>query len=153
VCWVTQEEAFASTSTFRLALNPIHLLNLLPLANGKADPNPPKASEVDILTGALSYGLAASGGYSAGATAVVDHQRLSGAGYCYSASMPAMLASSGIVSLSLLLHEPSRIASLRANIVAFKQALVSFPFLFFFLFFPFTPFYSFPLPLLVCAPL
>ena len=39
--------------------------------------------EVDILVVTLEYGLASVGGLCLGSTEVVDHQRLSGAGYCF----------------------------------------------------------------------
>lgn len=83
-----------------------------------------KSSDVDILTGSLSTSFASAGGYCTGSTAVADHQRLSGAGYCFSASMPAMLAASGVEALTILQAEPQRIQKLRENILAFRKGLV-----------------------------
>ena len=42
------------------------------------------------------------GGFSTGAFDIVDHQRLSGAGYCFSASLPPYLSQASIVALQLV---------------------------------------------------
>ena len=38
------------------------------------------------------YSLASIGGFCSGEREIVDHQRLSGLGYCFSASLPPYLA-------------------------------------------------------------
>lgn len=48
--------------------------------------------DVDIIVGSLANSLGSSGGFCTGATEIVDHQRLSGLAYCFSASLPALLA-------------------------------------------------------------
>lgn len=49
-------------------------------------------SDVDMILGSLGHSFAACGGFCAGPVAIVDHQRLSGQAYCFSASMPALLS-------------------------------------------------------------
>ena len=42
------------------------------------------------------------GGFCAGSREIVDHQRLSGLGYCFSASLPPYLATAAIGALDIL---------------------------------------------------
>ena len=63
------------------------------------------------MTGAL----ASSGGFCCGTKEVVEHQRLSGQAYTFSASLPAMLAVAAIEGLSILQKEPSILVRLREN--------------------------------------
>jgi serine palmitoyltransferase len=49
--------------------------------------------DVEILAGSLGHAVGSIGGFCAGARDMVDHQRLSGLGYCFSASLPPYLAS------------------------------------------------------------
>lgn len=73
--------------------------------------------------------LGSSGGFCAGSKPVVDHQRLSGSSYCFSAAMPAMLAISSIKALDLLSMEgEERLGRLRANIKSFRKHFNSYPF-------------------------
>lgn len=57
---------------------------------------------VEIITIALDASMASVGGLCVGSHEVVDHQRLSGAGYCFSASAPPFLAMAGLSSLKRL---------------------------------------------------
>mmetsp|Transcript_10809 Transcript_10809/g.28361 ORF Transcript_10809/g.28361 Transcript_10809/m.28361 type:complete len:338 (+) Transcript_10809:137-1150(+) len=45
-------------------------------------------SDIDILCASMSCAMGTVGGFCAGSRLVVDHQRLSGSGYCFSASLP-----------------------------------------------------------------
>ena len=53
-------------------------------------------SEVDLLMGTLEGSAGCAGGFCVGTKFVVEHQRLSGLGYCFSASLPPMLAAASI---------------------------------------------------------
>ena len=46
---------------------------------------------VEVVTFSLEHALGSVGGVTIGSEEVVDHQRLSGAGYCFSASAPPFL--------------------------------------------------------------
>lgn len=83
--------------------------------------------KIDILTGSLSTCLGAAGGFCLGATHVTDHQRLSGQGYCFSASMPAMLAASGIEAIKILENNPSTLSTLRENTKLFRKLASEIP--------------------------
>ncbi|VUZ48138.1 unnamed protein product [Hymenolepis diminuta] len=60
---------------------------------------------VDVITGSLENAIGVCGGFCAGSHFVVDHQRLSGQGYCFSASLPPMLAAGAQVAIETLAAE------------------------------------------------
>mmetsp|Transcript_4249 Transcript_4249/g.8910 ORF Transcript_4249/g.8910 Transcript_4249/m.8910 type:complete len:623 (-) Transcript_4249:113-1981(-) len=62
----------------------------------------PLMHDVEITTIALENGMGAIGGITVGSDEVVEHQRLSGSGYCFSASSPPFTATAAIQSLELL---------------------------------------------------
>lgn len=55
--------------------------------------------DAEIVTIALENSLGSIGGMTIGNEEVVDHQRLSGSGYCFSAASPPFTASAAIASL------------------------------------------------------
>lgn len=58
--------------------------------------------DVDLIAVSLEYACAAYGGFCAGTHFVIDHQRLSGLGYCFSASLPPLQASVAIRAIELI---------------------------------------------------
>jgi len=82
-------------------------------------------NSVDILNFTMEAALGSVGGVCVGNREVIDHQRLSGAGYCFSASAPPFLSTVAIESLKLIESEPSRISKLRENIIIFRDNLKS----------------------------
>lgn len=84
-------------------------------------------SELDIIIGSLSGAIGGGGGFSAGSEAVVDHQKLSSQAYCFSASLPGLLARGSLEALNLL-QEPEGVglvANLHRNIQLFNQLFAS----------------------------
>ncbi|KAJ3041937.1 serine palmitoyltransferase component [Rhizophlyctis rosea] len=73
------------------------------------------ATSIDILVGSMANTLASSGGFCCGTKEVVEHQRLSGQAYTYSASLPAMLAVAAIEGLHILNDQPTVLSRLREN--------------------------------------
>lgn len=63
----------------------------------------------------LDTAVASVGGFCAGKRHVIDHQRLSGLGYCFSASVPPMMAAAAIEALNIMQSEPERFARLQAK--------------------------------------
>lgn len=57
---------------------------------------------IEILIGSLETTLASVGGFCVGTQEVVEHQRLNGAGYCFSASAPPFTACAAMATLDLL---------------------------------------------------
>eukprot|EP00010_Vexillifera_abyssalis_P004016 CAMPEP_0201552488 /NCGR_PEP_ID=MMETSP0173_2-20130828/16749_1 /ASSEMBLY_ACC=CAM_ASM_000268 /TAXON_ID=218659 /ORGANISM="Vexillifera sp., Strain DIVA3 564/2" /LENGTH=428 /DNA_ID=CAMNT_0047962985 /DNA_START=364 /DNA_END=1650 /DNA_ORIENTATION=- len=77
----------------------------------------------DIIIGDLGRALAGSSGFCTGPINTVEHQRLNGSGYVFSASLPPFLNASGIASLDLLSQDASVVDELRENCVYFRKAL------------------------------
>ncbi|KAG5297213.1 serine palmitoyltransferase [Histoplasma ohiense] len=76
------------------------------------------ATEVDMIVGSLAGPLIAGGGFCAGSEEIVHHQRISATAYCYSAALPALLATTASETIILLQNSPDLIAQLRENIKA-----------------------------------
>jgi serine palmitoyltransferase len=62
--------------------------------------------DAKIVTISLENALGSIGGVTVGNEEIVDHHRLSGAGYCFSASSPPFTASATISSLKQLGSNP-----------------------------------------------
>lgn len=71
--------------------------------------------EVEVLTISMDTVLASVGGLCIGNREVVDHQRLSGAGYCFSASAPPFLSAAAVAALATIEREPQLISDLHKN--------------------------------------
>ncbi|CAG5131794.1 unnamed protein product, partial [Candidula unifasciata] len=71
--------------------------------------------QIDLISASLENAIASVGGFCTGKKFIIDHQRLSGLGYCFSASQPPMLASAAIQALHLLQQKPCLLVDLREN--------------------------------------
>ncbi len=71
----------------------------------------------------LDMAMASVGGFCAGKAYVIDHQRLSGLGYCFSASVPPMMASAAIEGLNLLERDAQMFTKLRHNAKKMRELL------------------------------
>jgi serine palmitoyltransferase len=71
--------------------------------------------EVDMVSATLENAMAAYGGFCCGTSFIVDHQRLSGLGYCFSASLPPLQAAVALTSLDTIEKNPNIIEKLRHN--------------------------------------
>jgi len=78
----------------------------------------------EITTIALENALGSIGGVTVGNEDVVDHQRLSGAGYCYSASSPPFTASAAVASIKILETRPDLVQTLQSNVAYTHQRLL-----------------------------
>lgn len=68
--------------------------------------------EVDLRIGSMEGSLASIGGFCCGSSFIVEHQRLSGLGYCFSASLPPMLAVAALTALSHIESNPELLETL-----------------------------------------
>ncbi|EPZ36152.1 PLP-dependent transferase [Rozella allomycis CSF55] len=80
-----------------------------------------EARRVDMIVSTMSNAWASAGGFCAGSMHVVDHQRLSGAAYCFSASLPAMLAVGAHEAINVIEKEPEMVTRLHENVRYFHQ--------------------------------
>ncbi|XP_017771913.1 PREDICTED: serine palmitoyltransferase 1 [Nicrophorus vespilloides] len=62
--------------------------------------------EIDLIVGSLEFGVSSIGGFCVGSSFVIEHQRLSGLGYCFSASLPPFLSSIAIHAIDLFDTKP-----------------------------------------------
>ncbi|KAB7503136.1 Serine palmitoyltransferase 1 [Armadillidium nasatum] len=76
-----------------------------PRARGVCDHFGIPYKEVDLIMASLEMGGAVAGGFTVGTAFVVEHQRLSGLGYCFSASLPPMLVAASSQVFSILEKE------------------------------------------------
>lgn len=79
--------------------------------------------EIEIIDIPLDTTLGSIGGVCVGTRAVVDHQRLSGAGYCFSASAPPFLSAAALTSLELMLSHPEMLVDLKSKSLALAKGL------------------------------
>ena len=70
--------------------------------------------------------LGSIGGFCAGDRDIVDHQRLSGLGYCFSASLPPYLATSAICALQQMQQQPL-VSQVRDNARHMRKLLKDIP--------------------------
>ena len=70
---------------------------------------------IDIMCAALCNSLASVGGFCVGSQEVVDHQRLAGSGYCFSASAPPFVSVVAVKALDILQAEPQLLQQLLKN--------------------------------------
>jgi serine palmitoyltransferase len=85
-------------------------------------------ANVDIITVAMDTTLAGIGGGCVGTREVVDHQRLSGSGYCFSASAPPFLFAASLEALNNLdEHGRDLLVKLKANVAAVRAGIDSIP--------------------------
>lgn len=81
--------------------------------------------EIDLIIGSLEHSFATIGGFCAGSHFIVEHQRLSGLGYCFSASLPPMLTQAAISGLNIIEAKPHIIGELNENSKKLHRALSS----------------------------
>ena len=85
-----------------------------------------QASQVDIICASMSNSLASIGGFCAGSMRVIDHQRLSSTGYCFSASLPPFNAVSASTGIEIMKAEGSSLfKKLHSNIKQMHDALTA----------------------------
>ena len=69
--------------------------------------------------------LASIGGFCAGDREIVDHQRLSGLGYCFSASLPPYLAVAASGALQRMQEHPELLKRLRERAASMRRLLAA----------------------------
>lgn len=79
--------------------------------------------DIDHLSSTLENAVSAYGGFCCGTTFIVDHQRLSGLGYCFSASLPPLQAACAIASLDILESNPSILEELKDKCILMHDLL------------------------------
>lgn len=85
--------------------------------------------DVDMIVGSMANTLSGAGGFCAGAKEVVDHQRLSGQAFVFSASIPAMLTVCASEAIRILETSQGEklLKVLQDNAAAFRAVVASVP--------------------------
>lgn len=86
-------------------------------------------SDIDMIMGSLENAIGTIGGFCVGPSFVIDHQRLCGLGYCFSASQPPLLASAAITSLDMIENNLEIFQSLKNNALSIDNGLKEIPML------------------------
>ncbi|XP_039484229.1 serine palmitoyltransferase 1 [Drosophila santomea] len=71
--------------------------------------------EVDLISAGMEGSMATVGGFCVGSHFIAEHQRLSGLGYIFSASLPPMLTQAAISALDHFEREPQIFEQLQAK--------------------------------------
>ncbi|XP_073200989.1 serine palmitoyltransferase 1 isoform X6 [Lepidochelys kempii] len=79
--------------------------------------------DIDLISANMENSLASIGGFCCGRSFVIDHQRLSGQGYCFSASLPPLLAAAAIEALNIMEENPVIFQILREKCKRIHKAL------------------------------
>lgn len=81
--------------------------------------------DVDMLSSSMGGSLASVGGFCVGTSFVIDHQRLSSQGYCFSASLPPLNATTASAALEVMQSSEgvARLATLRDNALLLHSEL------------------------------
>ncbi|CAH1393105.1 unnamed protein product [Nezara viridula] len=81
-------------------------------------------TDVDLIMTSLEMAAASVGGFCVGSSFIVEHQRLSGLGYCFSASLPPLLTTAAIKALDILENRHELIDELQNVCCTFHQYLL-----------------------------
>ena len=101
---------------FRLMLDDTYSMGILGKTGlGICEENGIPTSDVDVYVAGMDTVLGSIGGFCVGCNTIVDHQRLSSVGYCFSASLPPFSAVASTTSIEIMTSSNDLIASLRKN--------------------------------------
>lgn len=67
--------------------------------------------------------MCTGGGFCCGSKEIVDHQRISGAAYVFSAALPAIISTTISEIISIMKANPEMLIALRENIAIFRAAM------------------------------
>uniref|UniRef100_A0A8C0QEE7 Serine palmitoyltransferase 1 n=1 Tax=Canis lupus familiaris TaxID=9615 RepID=A0A8C0QEE7_CANLF len=90
---------------------------------GTICPLPELIDDIDLISANMENSLASIGGFCCGRSFVIDHQRLSGQGYCFSASLPPLLAAAAIEALNIMEENPGIFSVLKEKCKRIHKAL------------------------------
>ncbi|XP_050498483.1 serine palmitoyltransferase 1 [Diabrotica virgifera virgifera] len=78
-------------------------------------------SRIDMIIATLEAAFGSIGGFCAGSHLTIEHQRLSGAGYIFSASLPTFLVQACIESIRLMEDRPKQIRAFAREFQVFLE--------------------------------
>ncbi|GBG28453.1 Serine palmitoyltransferase 1 [Hondaea fermentalgiana] len=126
VCPLDEVVGLKNKYRWRLFLDESHSIGVFGASGkGVAEHFGIEMSEIDLFVSSLSTTFASVGGFCVGSREVVEHQRLSGAGYCFSASSPPFVSTVASQAIKLLTSEArSKLApAVKKNAQTFHAAV------------------------------
>ncbi|XP_051153490.1 serine palmitoyltransferase 1 [Leptopilina boulardi] len=84
--------------------------------------NVPK-EDIDMIMASLEWSIGSIGGFCVGSSFVIEHHRLSGLGYCFSASLPPLLTTAAITSLDIMERNLEIFKQLKRNCLSLVDGL------------------------------
>eukprot|EP00742_Colponemidia_sp_Colp-10_P002348 GILJ01002504.1.p1 GENE.GILJ01002504.1~~GILJ01002504.1.p1 ORF type:complete len:513 (+),score=80.01 GILJ01002504.1:153-1541(+) len=125
ICPLPKIVELAQKYKFRLMLDDTLAIGVLgKTGRGTCEYFGVKTTDVDLICGSTGGSLGSAGGFCAGDNIVVDHQRLSALGYCFSASQPPFLTTAAITCLELMQEEPALFTKLMKNANKMRDYLI-----------------------------
>ncbi|KAI8037628.1 serine palmitoyltransferase 1 [Drosophila gunungcola] len=82
--------------------------------------------EIDLISAGMEGSMATIGGFCVGSHFIAEHQRLSGLGYIFSASLPPMLTQAAISALDRFEREPKIFGQLQSKAKSLHQKFSRF---------------------------
>ncbi|XP_056633772.1 serine palmitoyltransferase 1 [Diorhabda sublineata] len=76
---------------------------------------------IDMIIASLEAALGSIGGFCAGTHSIIEHQRLSGSGYIFSASLPTFLVQACIEAIRLMEDRPKKMKTLAKEFHLFLE--------------------------------
>lgn len=124
VCPLPEVVRLAQEHKFRVFLEESMSFGVLGASGrGACEHHGVSVCDVTITSASMSTALATIGGFAVSERAIASRQRLSSAGYCFSASLPQFNAVAGSAALAKLRAEPERVHALRQNAEALHDLL------------------------------
>jgi serine palmitoyltransferase len=79
--------------------------------------------DIDIVCGSMDFCLSTVGAFCVASHQIINHQRLSGAGYCFSAASPPYSSQVGILTINLISKHPEYTQQLQSKTEEMRELL------------------------------
>lgn len=124
ICPLPQILELCHKYKFRLLLEDSHGFGVL----GKSGRGTPEefnipTMDVDVYIGSLSTSMGAVGGFCAGASNMIDHQRVTATAYVFSAALPPYITAAVSQSLAVMARDDTFVAKLRNHAKRMRRHL------------------------------
>jgi len=120
ICPIREILALKEKYKFRIFLDESHSIGALgPTGRGVTELQKVNAHDVELITGSLGNAFGAGGGFCVGDKTAIYHQRLSGSGYVFSASLPPFLSACAETAIDILDANPALVSTLSARAAQF----------------------------------
>jgi serine palmitoyltransferase len=128
ICPLKEMIALKEKFCYRMVLDETYAFGLLgKTGRGLTEHVGIETSQVEVITITMDTALSSVGGVCIGSREIVDHQRLSGAGYCFSASLAPFLCAGAVAALKKIQSEPVLISKFQSVAKKLTEVLSKVP--------------------------